>query len=83
MAVGEWQPLAALAQPVSALANRNLLGPARRANIASRVPDISMASPARTPAIPALGGKDGIGGPHWSIECINSAAAISFSRSVN
>jgi hypothetical protein len=42
-----------------------------------------MASPERTPAIPALGGEDGIGGPHRSIERIRSAAANSFFRSVN
>jgi len=83
VAVGEGQSPAALAQPVSALAHRNLLGPARGTNIASRVPDIPMASPGRTAAIPALGRKDEIGSPHQIIGRIRSAAANSFSRSVN
>ena len=56
---------AALAQPISTLADRNLLGFACRSNHAGRVSSISMEPSGRIAALFALGGanggKDGVG----------------------
>ena len=76
-----------MAQPVSAVADRNLLGLARRSNLASRVPGVPMEPPGGVAAVSALGGKneiddgidDGIGGQGE----LGGAAADSLSRSVD